>query len=170
MSTTILGKPIHPLDPLTSEEIIETSRLVRIRFPGRSLHFKAIAITEPPKKQLVKYLAAECSGYSDLPKLVRRSNALFFPRGTTELYAVDVNLSTSTVEKVEQLGPGFYPQADVDEIIKMRDVCLSHPRVLEAARKFGLPEGTILACDTWPFGRQNDEERRRLVQVRSLSA
>jgi primary-amine oxidase len=53
----------HPLAPLTSSEIIESSDFIRQLYPAETrLSFKTITLSEPAKAQLAPYLDAEHHG------------------------------------------------------------------------------------------------------------
>lgn len=144
-----MSTQLHPLDPLTANEVTQTSTLVKQHEKDRTIHFKHIAIIEPRKTLLREYLFEERAGTKDVSNLPRRASALYYHRGTADLFLAFVNLSDGKVERSEQLDSRFHAQADVDEIIMMRDICLSHPKVLEAFEKFKLPAGSILVADTW---------------------
>ena len=77
-----------------------------------------------------------------------------------------MNLSAKQVEDVQPLDPRLHGQADMDEVVEVRDRCLSHPRVLERIRQYKLPGNFKVVCDTWPYGRDSGESIRRLSQVR----
>jgi len=54
----------HPLDPLSADEI-ESARTAILKHRGGSdlaIHFRAIFLEEPPKKELTSYLDLEHSG------------------------------------------------------------------------------------------------------------
>lgn len=53
----------------------------------------------------------------------------------------------------------------MDEGIQLRDVCLSHPKVLEEVKRFKLPDDLTLVCDAWPYGRDSLDQHPRYVQV-----
>jgi primary-amine oxidase len=157
----------HPLDPLTSEEIIQVSALLKTQGAGKEhgLHFKAIGIIEPPKSKLRAFLSAERNG----PKpnhLLRRASALFYHRGTSDLFLAEIDLCLNVIDKIDKLASRIHAQADIDEAILMRDLCLQHPTVLEAIKKFKIPEDLTVVCDTWPYGRDHGEEFPRSVQVK----
>lgn len=155
----------HPLDPLASSEVSQVSSLLKSRFPEHDLHFKHIAILEPPKKQLRAFLRAERHGHPAVSIPARRASALYYHRRTPNLFLAVVKLDVNQVEKIEKVGYQFHAQADIDEIIQMRDVCLAHPKVLEAIERYKLPEGFKVVCDTWPYGRDSADEESRLLQV-----
>jgi primary-amine oxidase len=158
--------PKHPLDPLTSEEIIRVSTLLKTQGPGKDhgIHFKAIGIIEPPKSKLREFLSSERKGIRPSP-LPRRASALFYHRGTSDLFLAEVDLRVYRIDKIQQLESRIHAQADIDEAIMMRDICLSHPTVLEAINKFKIPKDLTVVCDTWPYGRDHGEVFPRSVQV-----
>ncbi|KAL6399755.1 putative copper amine oxidase [Ilyonectria robusta] len=154
---------MHPLDPLTPAEITLAATLIKRHNPENSVHFKNITLIEPLKKDLRKFLAAERSGAS-LPTLPRRVSALYYHRGTADLFYTAVDLGASAIERVEKLDPRYHGQADMDEVVEVRDRCLSHPKVIERIEKYRLPENLSIVCDTWPFGRDEEKQNRRLAQ------
>jgi primary-amine oxidase len=157
----------HPLDPLTAAEIIQISTLLKTQGPGKEhgLHYKAIGIIEPPKSTIRAFLSSERDGLKPTT-LPRRASALFYHRGTSDLFLAEIDLGSNCIDKIEQLESRIHAQADIDEIVAIRDLCLEHPKVLEAIRKFKIPEDLTVVCDTWPYGRDHGEEFPRSVQVR----
>lgn len=72
----------HPLAPLTASEIATTADLLKSVWPSNAdLRFKIITLDEPPKKQMVPYLAARDSG-SSLPFIPRKSFTSYYIRNT----------------------------------------------------------------------------------------
>jgi len=157
---------MHPLDPLTGAEITQVANLVRAQTARESLHFKQISIIEPPKSVLRNYLVAERNGRSTLAPPIRCASALYYHRGTANLFLARINLNQNHVEDIKQLESHFHGQADIDEAVELRDICLKHPKVLEEIRKFKLPDHLTVVCDTWPYGRDSEDNHPRYVQVR----
>ncbi|KAH7176895.1 copper amine oxidase [Dactylonectria macrodidyma] len=159
---------MHPLDPLTPGEIIAAAKLVRSRNEGKGVHFKNITLIEPPKKDLREFLAAERKGSASPVTLTRRASALYYQKKgetlTADLFVATVDLGASVVEQVENLDTRYYGQADMDEVVEVRDKCLSHPKVIERIAKYRMPENLEVVCDTWPYGRDSDELNGRLAQ------
>lgn len=154
----------HPLDPLAASEITKVSDLLKSKYPGQSLHFKAIAIIEPPKDQLREYVQAERSGNAVLA-LARRATALYYHRGTANKFSATVNLDQGSIEEIKQLESYFHGQADMNEVMELRDACLAHPKVIERIEKYKLPDHLKVVCDTWPYGRDSKDHLPRYVQV-----
>ena len=72
----------HPLGPLTAQEISQSAALVRGSWPGTiDCHFKVITLLEPPKIELVPYLAAERVGQTP-GGIDRRAFVVYYFRGT----------------------------------------------------------------------------------------
>ncbi|CAG8954299.1 hypothetical protein HYFRA_00005920 [Hymenoscyphus fraxineus] len=158
----------HPLDPLSAAEILQISSLIKEVSPDKSLHFKLISLLEPPKVLLREFLKAErnASGAFSTsgPSLARRAESLYYHRGTSDLVHVTVNLDLGKLEGVKKVEGHFHAQADIDEILEMREVCLRDETVKEQVRAFRLPEGMKVVCDTWPYGRDNNTQTPRFVQ------
>lgn len=166
-ATTPLQTQKHPLDPLTAAEIGQVSTLLKTQGPGKEygIHFKAIGIIEPPKSKLRAFLSAERDGLKPTP-LPRRASSLFYHRGTSDLFLAEVDLSINKIDTIKQLESRIHAQADIDEAVMMRDLCLQDAKVLEAIEKFNIPGDLTVVCDTWPYGRDHGEEFPRSVQAR----
>jgi primary-amine oxidase len=156
----------HPLDPLTADEILEVSSLLKAKSPDKNLHFKIITIIEPPKAQLRPFLIAERNG-SPQSKPPRKASSLYYHLGTANLFLAEVNLDSGSVETIKKLAPELHGQNDIDESMALRDACLSHSKVLAEIKKFKLPEHLEVACDPWPYGRDSEKNLPRYVQVSS---
>ncbi|OMP82320.1 Copper amine oxidase 1 [Diplodia seriata] len=153
----------HPLDPITAQEIQKAARLFKHASPGKDLHFKRIALIEPPKAQLRPYLQAELRGEKPAP-LPRRVTALYLFRGEHDAFAAEANLSDATIESARKLDSRIHGQADIDEVVGMRDLCMEHPAVKKELDRLRLPHTVRVQCDTWPYGRDSGTEKRRLIQ------
>lgn len=163
------GASKHPLDPLNADEIVQVSSLLKTEYPNESLHFKFITILEPPKAKLRPFLKAERNG-STRSKLPRIASALFYHKGTANLFLAEVNVGSNVIEKVEKLDSGLHGQNDMDEVIELRDACLKDPKVLDEIKKFKLPPHMDVVCDTWPYGRDSEDNLPRYIQVGSSHA
>lgn len=158
------GAAKHPLDPLNAAEITQVSTLLKAKYPDQRLHFKIITIFEPPKAKLRPFLKAERNGGTSSP-LPRIASALFYHRGTPNLFLAEVNVRSGEIEKIEKLDPGLHGQNDMDEVIELRDACLKDPKVLDEIKKFKLPPHMDVVCDTWPYGRDSEDNLPRYIQV-----
>ncbi|KAN0106449.1 putative copper amine oxidase [Hyaloscypha variabilis] len=153
----------HPLDPLTADEIIQVSSLLKAKSPDTSLHFKIITILEPPKAQLRPFLIAERNGGTQ-PRPPRKASSLYYHLGTADLFLAEVNLDTNSVDSIKKLAPELHGQNDIDESMALRDACVTHPKVLAELKKFQLPDHLEVVCDPWPYGRDSEKRLPRYVQ------
>ena len=72
----------HPIAPLTSSEIRESSSLIRECWPANTdVHFKTVTLQEPIKAELLPYLEAGRKGRKATP-IERRSLVVYYIRNT----------------------------------------------------------------------------------------
>lgn len=72
----------HPLGPLSAQEILQSSDLVRSCWPGNvDCHFKVVTLLEPAKAELIPYLVAERAGQRPA-RIDRRAFVVYYLRGT----------------------------------------------------------------------------------------
>jgi primary-amine oxidase len=160
---------MHPLAPLTPSDVNAASAIIKHHETGRAIHFKNIELLEPPKKQLRPYLRQERQAAIRSPsQLPRRVSILYYHRGTAALFRAIVNLDEKRVDDIQALDPRYHGQADTDEVLEVREKCLSHPRVVQRIKRYELPEDFTVVCDTWPYGRDSSEMLSRLTQVWDL--
>lgn len=81
-STSAKSGLSHPLGPLSGAEISHSSALIRSQWPeGTKFQFKIVTLLEPPKTELVPYLAAEKAGQTPKP-IDRKSQVVYYLRNT----------------------------------------------------------------------------------------
>lgn len=74
--------PVHPLGPLSPEEISRSSQLLAQSWPeGTLFRFKSIVLREPTKAELLPYLDAEWSG-KEPPSIDRLSDVVYYIKNT----------------------------------------------------------------------------------------
>lgn len=72
----------HPLGPLTGQEIVQTSTLIKaLWLEDNQIQFKTITLQEPAKAELLPYLNAERAG-QPTPRIDRRAFVVYYLRGT----------------------------------------------------------------------------------------
>lgn len=162
----------HPISPLTAGEITESSTLIRQLWPENTkLQFKAVTLQEPNKVELMPFLAAEHEG-KPTTSIDRRSFVLYYIRNTVssskisskdrhansflsqdKLHEAIVNLTLGKVESNVRLGPNIHSNGDEDDIVAVEKLVLEDERVKAEIAKLQLPEGTVVVCDPWSYGR-----------------
>ncbi|RKU40465.1 hypothetical protein DL546_002320 [Coniochaeta pulveracea] len=145
-------KPVHPLGPLSPEEISRSSKLLAQSWPeGTLFRFKSIVLREPTKAELLPYLEAEWSG-KELPSIDRLSDVVYYIKNTDKLHEAIVNLTTGKVESNKLLGPFMHANGDGEEILAVEKILLADPDVQAEIAKLQLPEGTVVVSDPWIYG------------------
>jgi len=158
---TATKSTIHPLAPITAEEIQSAAALIRAQWPaGTDIHFKALTLEEPPKAETVPYLEAAFHGH-DLPHIQRKVFAAYYLRNTHKLHEAVVNLDTQTLEYNIRLGANVHAPVDGSEIVALEQVALEDAGVQAEIAKLKLPEGAVVVCDPWIYGADGvgDDER-----------
>lgn len=74
--------PSHPLAPLSATELQNAASIIRASWPAHTdLHFKVVTLQEPPKAEVLKYLAAEHDNLSR-PSVSRKAFINYYIRNT----------------------------------------------------------------------------------------
>lgn len=128
----------HPLDPITSREILAAVDILKQHHPGRPIRFKVVDLYEPEKASLVPYLESERLGTSLPPRPDRKARAYYHTLDDKSFYRSIVNLSTSALDSCSPRNDIQGP-ADSDEQIEMENICMEHPVVLQEIAKLKLP-------------------------------
>src|SRR5207302_8118699 len=120
----------HPLDPLTSGEILKTAEV--LRGAGKvndQSRFSLIALHEPPKEQV---LAFQAGG-----SMRREAFAIVHERQSNKTFEAVVDLNASAVVSWKHI-PGVQPSV-LDEDIEMLERAIrADPRFAEAMRRRGI--------------------------------
>ena len=66
-----------------------------------------------------------------------------------------VNLTHKRVEDHFRLGPNKHANGDAQEIIAIEKMVLEDEAVKAEIAKLELPEGTVIICDPWIYGKYN---------------
>lgn len=81
-------RPLHPLAPLTGDEIKAAAAIIKSVWPaGTDLQFKNITLEEPAKAEVIPYLDAEHAGAS-LPSFQRKAFINYYIRNTVSYTSI----------------------------------------------------------------------------------
>ncbi|ODV88761.1 hypothetical protein CANCADRAFT_52934 [Tortispora caseinolytica NRRL Y-17796] len=156
---------VHPLAPLSIEEINYATSIVKKAHPDKEVLIKACSLEEPPKAFMVPYLEAEKKGRPLLPP-PRRAYVPFYYKGTSEFFDCIVNLTSGQLETRTAVASGFHAHLDVDELREIEALCMKHPDVVARISTIGLPDDWEATCDPWIFGNDGSElAKTRLFQI-----
>lgn len=141
---------LHPLDPLTGEEISAASRIIRENH--QSAHgwiFNSILLSEPPKSQLAPLLLLEDEEALTNASLPRKAFVTLIEKVSGTVYEVLVNLTDAVVERFEKMPPGLQPTLSPEDCFESERIVKESPEVVERCRKLGLEDMSLVTADPW---------------------
>lgn len=148
--------PQHPLSQLTSNEV-DVAREVIKKDRQSLILFRNVFVVEPPKAELVKFLAAEHAGTvsESTPRPHRQARVQYDIIGqdkSHEYFESIVDLSSQTEISKRTVEKGRQQGFTVAEFRAFFDVCVASDLFKKAIAEFELPEGFEVAIDPWPYG------------------
>ncbi len=133
---------MHPLDPLTADEISQVAATLRDRRGvADGWRYASIELAEPAKDQLP---AAEASG-------ARSATVICWNTGDGQAFRAGVSLPDGEVTRWEHL-PGHQPAVTVDEWHECDEMLREHPRLIEALAARGITDMSLVLTDVWAYG------------------
>lgn len=148
---------VHPLDPLTSIEISQSSRLIRKFHPNENgWIFNSVALLEPPKKKLLPFLLDNGKYAGGIP---RRSFTILIEKGTGTVYEAVVNLMDETVERFESVTAGHQPTLTPEDCFESERIVKADLEVQRRCTLLGLNNMDLVVADPW-YGKSNISKKR----------
>ncbi|MDE2844567.1 MAG: hypothetical protein OXN21_14480, partial [Chloroflexota bacterium] len=152
----------HPLDPLTSEEIVLAASILREqRQLGPRVRFETIVLNEPDK--------AVAAGFSPGDPLLREAFLVILDNEDASTWEAVVSLNEGKVTSWKHV-PGVQPRIMFDEFAECEATVRADPRFQAALRKRGITDPDLVMVDPWSAGYYGyeDEEGRRLALARNF--
>jgi len=136
-----LSAALHPLAPLTANEIRAAANLLRTssRFPSGGI-FSLVALDEPPK-ELVLVKAA----------VPRRAFAVIYDRRANQTFEAIANLSTGAIDSWKQI-PGAQPAINSEDSDLADGIVRADPRWAQAMRQRGIQDMDNVVTMAWSAG------------------
>ncbi len=154
--------PLHPLEPLTRDEVRTAVDLIKSQstFNG-STRFISVMLKEPAKQVV--------SAWPALSGAPRRALATLFDNGANLASRVVVDLTERQILSVEQAPVGAQPTLSVDEQVECEQAVI-HDEAFRAAlhRHYGPVDPSLVMVDIWSAGNYGSEEDRSLRLARPL--
>ncbi|EMF11742.1 peroxisomal copper amine oxidase [Sphaerulina musiva SO2202] len=148
MAAHVTGQPtpIHPFDPLSSEEIAAAVAIVRREHPD--VHFNAVTLWEPRKAEMMKWLASP----ETAPRPHRVADIVAIGRGS-KVYDGQVNLQERRLVSW-QLTEGVQPLITMEDLQIVETVVRKDRKVIEQCGILGIPPQDMhkVYCDPWTIG------------------
>ena len=154
-----VSAPVHPLDPLTPDEIRRASAAVRkARDLGAGMMFETISLHEPDK-DVVRDFKTDAS-------FPREAFVCAFDRTNGQVFEARVDLVADKVVDWRHV-PGVRPRILIDDITLVGEVARADPRFRAALAKRGIADFENVQVDPWSAGNYGlpDEEGRRLCHT-----
>lgn len=147
---------IHPLEPLTADEIAQAVNLVRSLAPLPARHrFIQVVLSEPPKDAVL--------GWRPDQPIDRQALVVVLDNLTGTTTETVVSLSNAAlISKRERTG--VQPPISLDEFDECEQACKAHPEFQEALLKRGIEDFDSVIIDPWSAGAYEDNQGRRLAR------
>ena len=146
---------VHPLDPLTAEEIVAAwDILVRDQPLGAKTRVVWIALHEPAKDVVL--------GHRPGDAVDRTAFVVLMDSAAGKTYEAVVSLTDERVRSFTYV-PGVQPAIVLDEFAECEAAVRADPRWQEAMRKRGVTDFSLAMVDSWSaghFGLPDDDGRR----------
>jgi primary-amine oxidase len=159
--TEARSQVLHPLDPLSAEEIAAAVALIRASERcGPNIRFASITLSEPHKSVVLDFTPGDSIGREALAVLLDNAD------GST--YEVLLSLNQGLILSWKHI-PGVQPGVMLDEFFEAEEAIKRDPGFQEALRKRGITDFNLLMVDPWSAGNYGDEpgswQGRRLIRA-----
>jgi primary-amine oxidase len=160
MSSTTVPPVLHPLAPLSGEEIAAAREIIsasgRAEAPSDSLRFAYLALCDPPK-ELVR--AFDRGEKVDVDRRVR---VVVLQGPVADVAEAIVSVTRGRVDRWE-IVPDVRPPLQIEESIHVLAALHEHPEWNAALDRRGIVDRSLVQIDPWPagtFGLAHEEGRR----------
>lgn len=154
---------LHPFDSVTDAEIRLASKLIKDAYPAdANVHFVQIERTDPPKRDMIKYLEAERNG-APTPSIPRVLYAYYYTN-TLDFNKALVNVTIGHVITKTKLPKGTVGPFLPNDMMEWEEMCMQHPAVKAEIEKLKLPSHYRVRNDPWIYATEDANESRPLVQ------
>jgi primary-amine oxidase len=167
---TLLKRTLHPLDPLSAEEITATTGAVRAADAFRSLSDRwrvvTIDLREPPKAAALAWAVAQ-----DGKRPTREAEVVLLDRGDGATHEVVVALDGEGRASVSswRRRDDVQPMAVVTELMEAEELVKADDRFRAALAKRGVQDFDAIQIDAWPAGNFSHEGEAGLRLARCLA-
>ncbi|MGZ3649863.1 MAG: primary-amine oxidase [Bdellovibrionota bacterium] len=136
---------IHPLDPLTKEEI-QSAKAILLKAgkisKDNNVLFPYLMLKEPPKKEVLAWKSGPFR---------REAFAELYDRKAGKLYEATVDLRANRVADYHEV-VGMHPSVMLSEFSDVPPIVKADPRFAEAMHRRGITNLDDVAVDIWAYG------------------
>ncbi|KXH67061.1 primary-amine oxidase [Colletotrichum salicis] len=137
---------MHPLDPLSIDELRVAAKLIREHGNGGPIKFNCLTLREPTKSEYAHFRAGQG------PRPDRRAFAIILAeRGSRKVAEVIVNLAKGKVETwkaVSEVGPTL----TLEDLGVTKRIARTNPKIIEVCREIGITDMSKVFFDAWAIG------------------
>ena len=158
-STSVKAGTLHPLDPLTGDEISAAVAILRkARGLAADVLIVRVALHEPPKDVVL--------GFRDGDSIDRQAFIVLRDRGARATWEAVVSVTKEAVLSWE-LVPHVQPPITFDEFFACERLVRSSPAWQAALRRRGVEDPELAIVDPWSAGYYGpaDDPKRRLIRA-----
>ncbi|MCU0566058.1 MAG: primary-amine oxidase [Oculatellaceae cyanobacterium Prado106] len=143
-SSALSLNPLHPLEPLTPEEVAAAVAIARSQKAiGDQFRFPCVVLHEPPKADVLSLQPGET--------LPREAFLILLDNATGQTYEAIVSLTTSKVTSWQHI-PAVQPNIMADELSECEAAVKAHPKFVAALAKRGIADLDLVVVDPWAIG------------------
>ncbi|TWT25273.1 primary-amine oxidase [Planomicrobium sp. CPCC 101110] len=158
---TQVEKLVHPLEPLTAEEISKAVAILsKEQNLAPSVRFAQVVLHEPAKEVVLNFSEHEAPD--------RLASLIILKPETNETFEALVSLTTESVAKWEFV-PDAKPGFILDEFDMVEELVKQDPDYQAALLKRGVADPSLVMVDPWSAGYYNIEEDEGKRLVRALA-
>ena len=151
-STTVRAGASHPLDPLSSQEILETVDVLRSAGKTTSeSRYSLIKLQEPPKNEVLEFRPGA--------PFDRQSFAVIYERAANKTFEGVVDLTKRTLLSWKNI-PGVQPSFLEEDAVILQRAVRADPRFPEIMRRRGVTDLSRVGVGDWPGGYFGDPAER----------
>jgi primary-amine oxidase len=158
--TQAAAEVLHPLQPLTRDEISVVSAVVRAEMAelGETIRFETIELNEPAK--------AVVRGFEPGDPLAREARVNIYRTGDIGVWRMVVSITDRKVLAKKFL-PEARPMIQLEEFLEIEAVVKRDPAFIAGCAKRGITDMSLICVDPWSAGNfgVEGEEGRHLSHV-----
>ncbi|KAJ5155137.1 Copper amine oxidase N2/N3-terminal [Penicillium coprophilum] len=161
----------HPLSILSIEETNLARDVVKSVHPNVVIDFREIFLQEPPKAQLLEFLAIEHAGRLSPttprpPRLALCQYDVIGADRIPQFHESVIDVVSKSRVKHTVVGKEHHASLTLrSEFDVLVDQCMKSPLFQKALSEFDLPEGFEVVIEPWPYGGlDHTDENRRFFQ------
>lgn len=155
---TAVATAVHPLEPLSAEEVTAAGALLReLKDLGPSARFVFVTLREPPKSVVMNWTGEA---------LPREAHIVIYERAEKTTYEAVVSLTDRALLSWQPI-VGVQPPIMAEEFMTCEEIVQKDPRWQEAMRRRGVEDFSLAMIDPWASswtGPEDAPTARRIVR------